>query len=58
MAKDNKSHIHRVWEVIENAGIYMMVTRFGGGLRAHWCSAQGVFYGFPAKELATHIDDA
>src|ERR1044071_1990335 len=34
MAKDDKSHIERVWEVIEKAGICMMVTRFAGGLRA------------------------
>ena len=34
MAKDEDSHIDRVWEVIEKAGICMMVTRFEGGLRA------------------------
>ena len=34
MAKDNWSHIERVWEVIEKAGICMMATRFAGGLRA------------------------
>jgi len=34
MAKDDKSHLDRVWEVIDKAGICMMVTRFAGGLRA------------------------
>jgi hypothetical protein len=34
MDKDDERHIDRVWEVIKKAGICMMVTRFGGGLRA------------------------
>jgi general stress protein 26 len=34
MAKDDESQIDRVWEVIDKAGICMMVTRFAGGLRA------------------------
>jgi general stress protein 26 len=33
MTKD-KDHIDRVWEVIERAGICMMVTHFAAGLRA------------------------
>ena len=34
MAKNDESRLDRVWEVIEKAGICMMVTRFAGGLRA------------------------
>jgi general stress protein 26 len=34
MAKDDERHIGRVWDIIEKAGICMMVTRFAGGLRA------------------------
>jgi len=34
MDKDDERHIDRDWEVIKNASICMMVTRFAGGLRA------------------------
>jgi hypothetical protein len=34
MAETDESHIDRVWEIIEKAGICMMVTWFAGGLRA------------------------
>jgi general stress protein 26 len=34
MPKEQESHIDRVWEIVEKAGICMMTTRFQGGLRA------------------------
>jgi general stress protein 26 len=34
MEKNEERHIDRVWDVMEKAGICMMVTRFAGGLRA------------------------
>jgi general stress protein 26 len=34
MPKDNQSQLDRVWYVMQRSGICMMVTRFGGGLRA------------------------
>jgi general stress protein 26 len=29
-----QSHLERVWDIIELAGVCMLTTRFGGGLRA------------------------
>ena len=34
MSRNDESHVDRIWEVIEKAGICMMVTQFSDGLRA------------------------
>jgi general stress protein 26 len=47
MAKDHESELDRVWDVIEKAGICMMVTHFAGGLRARPLEAR------PERETET-----
>jgi general stress protein 26 len=34
MSKNSQAHIDRVWEIIDKAGICMLVTQFSEGLRA------------------------
>lgn len=34
MSRNDESHVDRIWEVIEKAGICMLVTQFSDGLRA------------------------
>ena len=34
MSRNDESQVDRIWEVIQKAGICMMVTQFSDGLRA------------------------